>query len=453
MLLDPPRVQAGDRSGDPAPVGHQTALGQQQPQQQQQPPAAAIEPPPPRPQTRQRTGGSSRAPSPTPSAGTKRRKGEVQLLPDGRVAVLAEPMPAPAAIHDACMKATVPHTHKYPFITPDVLEEVERTALTTRQASHVSWACQFAKLRYQATKHGWKKWESHSCPAAWELVADAQAAWPRSDTSQYSDREAASRSWGRWTWARNAFVRPERPRDPVADLKDRAMEGQHKAARALARAPGAPATDEEATDSGRQPKEARGEAQRGHRGHRGPDRGHDGPGGSGTVRPDSRTAQHLEEQRRECLERAAELQAAIEAEQRLATRAARHAEMAEQADPGAGAHNVRRDTQVGRYVTHGGSSTLSKLLDAIVCRDSASPNAPPLPCSREGWESPETDRTRSDADLAQALLDDMAQWEGEEGDGDGQRGSPTGRAGGAAGRAEPESSPDPGRSRVPDSAQ
>ena len=142
------------------------------------------------------------------------------VLPDGRVALLVAPMEPSSAVNDACMKCTIPHTHKYPYLTPEVLEELERTALTTRQASHVSWACQFAKLRCQQNKHGWGKWENQVCPAAWELVADAQFAWPQNDTSQYSDREAASRSWARWTWARKAFVRAERPRNPVAYLRE-----------------------------------------------------------------------------------------------------------------------------------------------------------------------------------------------------------------------------------------
>ena len=258
---------------------------------------------------------------------------------------------------------------------------------------------------------------------------------------------------------RKALVRPEKPRNPVAFLKEKALEGEQKAARALARGPGAAATDEEGTDTGRQPKEPRGDPQGGQRGR-------DGAGGSGIVPPDNRVSRQLMEERQDLLRRAAELQRQLDAEklqlardteQQQATRAMRRAEMAEQAEPGAGgtgAHDVRRDIQVGRYVTHGGNTACENSIVSLVRRDRASLDATPLPCSREGWESPGTERTQSDADLAQALLDDLAPRAGDGGDdGDGRSGSPTGRGGGAAGREGAESSLDLARSRVADSGQ
>ena len=105
-------------------------------------------------------------------------------------------------------------------------------------------------------------------------------------------------------------------------------------------------------------------------------------------------------------------------------------------------------------MTQGGNTAPENSIVSLVRRDRASLDATPLPCSQEGWESPGTERTQSDADLAQVLLDDLAPRAGDGGDdGDGRSGSPTGRGGGAAGREGAESSLDLARSRVADSGQ
>ena len=200
------------------------SAAQPPPQQQPQPTADTANMPPPQ---------SKPVPhvdSADSGQGSGKRKAPEEkgyTLPDGRISLIRTAPPRGERLAGEAKAGFSLEDEDYPYIATKEAEALHKAGMTANQQAHANWACRFMHWRCVKSKKSWHDWHTRSL-AAWEVLADAQHAWPDNDPTPFSEEEAGARSWGRWVNPSDYRTRSAQHTDPIERLRERKRRGAEK---------------------------------------------------------------------------------------------------------------------------------------------------------------------------------------------------------------------------------